>query len=126
MRRVIGLMLVGVLWFTGCGEGGGGRRRARKKRHTSSAPKKVEVSREQVLEQARDLIDKGWFHYMKMRDAEGAEKSVHWRRAKQCADKALSMLRKLNTKFPDDDDVQTVMQKGQRLMEAIIKDSPVR
>ncbi|RKY13947.1 MAG: hypothetical protein DRP82_04725 [Planctomycetota bacterium] len=125
MRRFAGFMLVVLLCLTGCGEGGGSRRRARKKRHTS-APKKAEVSREQVLAQARDLIDEGWFHYMKMRDAEGAEKSVHWKRAKQCADKALSMLRKLNTKFPDDDEVQTVMQKGQRLMEAIIKDSPVR
>jgi len=126
MRRFVGFVMVGLLWFTGCGGGGSGGRRSRKKRHTLSSQRKVRLNREQVLEKARDLIDEGWFHCMKMRDAEGAEKSLHWRRAKECANKALSMLRKLNAQLPDDDEVQTVMQKGQRLMEAIIKDSPVR
>ncbi|RKY13256.1 MAG: hypothetical protein DRP63_09795 [Planctomycetota bacterium] len=89
-------------------------------------PRKAHLSRDEVLEKAHDLIDKGWFFCMKMRDAEGAQKSLHWKKAKECANKALSMLRKLNSQFPEDDEVQTAMQKGQRLMEAIIKDSPVR
>ena len=125
MRVFVWSIVVALLWFCGCGGDTGGGRRSRRRRN-ASLPRKVHLSRHEVLEKARDLIDKGWFFCMKMRDAEGAEKSVHWRKAKECADKALSMLRKLNSQFPDDDEVQTVMQKGQRLMEAIIKDSPVR
>jgi len=125
MRGSVWFVLVALLCFAGCGGGTSGGQRPRR-RHNHSSPKRAHLNREQVLEKARDLIDKGWFHCMKMREAEGAEKSVHWRRAKECADKALSMLRKLNAQLPDDDEVQTVMQKGQRLMEAIIKDSPVR
>jgi len=120
-----GLLLLFLIVGVGCGGGTSGSQRVRK--HRSRVRKQAALKKkEELLDKARDLIAEGEMLYAKMCDADGFRKSSFHRKATSRVDEALRILHQLCVEFPEDDEVQRVTQRAQRLKEAIIKDSPIR
>ena len=117
------LLGLAVLVFVGCGVEGSGRRPKRKVRRSSR--KAALKRRAELLEKARNLLNEGELYYAKMCDSDGYKKSAFYRKANSRATEALRILHQLCAEFPDDEEIQNVTRRAQRLKEAIFKDSPM-